>query len=341
MDYCPSSGTCTTPVSHCYGPSCSSGTAYPVTITQIVTQVQFCYTGIGTLDHLTFTLLDSSTISTTGSSCSSATTVPIVGNFIGIAVIPKTFLGFPYFDDKGSAWDDNECSFLQTGTFWTPALTILRCSSPYAIKYATDACSSCFTTATIISVKKNGTSVTTPSWITHNQSARTFTVSTPINTDFGATFEVFAIDGSYNSSFSITTVDDCLTTVLNGTITNMSTNVNVSAVNQVLSFTNTSSPTIPSWSTCCGPMTYTLSPIYSFLSISGTNMSLATTNVADTGPHPTSLTISMANYPTITLTKNFTATIACLVQILTFVTTPAASTTLQVGIDTQPMDITF
>ena len=70
-------------------------------------------------------------------------------------------------------------------------------------------------------------------------------------------------------------------------------------------------------------------------------MSLATTNVADTGPHPTSLTISMANYPTITLTKNFTATIACLVQILTFVTTPAATTTLQVGIDTQPMDITF
>lgn len=74
-------------------------------------------------------------------------------------------------------------------------------------------------------------------------------------------------------------------------------------------------------------MTYILSPAWGFLFISGATMSLAATNVADTGAHPTSLIIAMSNYPTISLTKSFTATITCLVQTLTFNTAPAASTT--------------
>jgi hypothetical protein len=76
-------------------------------------------------------------------------------------------------------------------------------------------------------------------------------------------------------------------------------------------------------------MTYTLSPNSGFLSISGTTISLATMNVADIGPHSMVLTIAMANYLTITLTKSFTATITCVVQTLTFTTVPAASTTLK------------
>ena len=97
---------------------------------------------------------------------------------------------------------------------------------------------------------------------------------------------------------------------------------------QNLIFTNTiaASHADPNY---CGPMIYTLSPTSGFLSISGINMILATTNVADVGLHPLSLTIAMENYPTITLTKNFTATITCVVQTLSFATVPATSTTLK------------
>ena len=61
---------------------------------------------------------------------------------------------------------------------------------------------------------------------------------------------------------------------------------------QNLIFTNTiaASHADPNY---CGPMIYTLSPTSGFLSISGINMILATTNVADVGLHPLSLTIAM------------------------------------------------
>ena len=120
-----------------------------------------------------------------------------------------------------------------------------------------------------------------------------------------------------------------MNTVLSGTITDMISYVNVPAVNQAFSFTNSSTPTIPSWSTYCGPMTYSLTPTSGFLSISGTTISLATTNVADVGPHSMVLTVAMANYPAMTLTKSFTVTITCVVQILTFTTVPSASNTLK------------
>jgi len=170
---------------------------------------------------------------------------------------------------------------------------------------------------------KDGTSVSKTSWIDHNPTAQTFTLSSPIDADLGATFTVkmdaSIVDPSTNTtktsslSFTITTVDDCLTTLLSGTVANMSTNVNVSAVTQTLSFTVSSSPTIPSWSTCCGAMTYTLSPASSFLSISGTTMSLTTTNASDVGVRSMALKVAIANYPTINLTRSFTVTINCLI----------------------------
>jgi hypothetical protein len=93
----------------------------------------------------------------------------------------------------------------------------------------------------------------------------------------------------------------------------------------------------------CGTRIYTLLPNFAFLTISGTTMSLSTTSVGDVGVHgPISLTVSLQSYPRVaTITKIFYATISCLVQTLAFVSAPAALSTVQVGIVTQPFSIAF
>lgn len=72
-------------------------------------------------------------------------------------------------------------------------------------------------------------------------------------------------------------------------------------------------------------------------------MSLSTNSVADVGVYNVSLTVSLTSYSTVvaSITKNLVVTITCEVQTLTFSTAPPASTTLQVGIDTQLKDIAF
>jgi hypothetical protein len=69
-------------------------------------------------------------------------------------------------------------------------------------------------------------------------------------------------------------------------------------------------------------MSYTLSPNSGFLAISGTTMSLATTNVADVGQKSIVLTIAMTSYPTITLVNSFIANITCVITNLIFTTAP-------------------
>ena len=71
-------------------------------------------------------------------------------------------------------------------------------------------------------------------------------------------------------------------------------------------------------------------------------MSLATSSVGDVGTYNVNLIISLTDYPTVPfITKNFNVTITCVVQTLTFSLAPAASTTLRLEIDAQPLDILF
>ena len=71
-------------------------------------------------------------------------------------------------------------------------------------------------------------------------------------------------------------------------------------------------------------------------------MTLTTTNVADVGVHNVAMTITLTDYPGVApLTKNFVASITCEVLTLAFSTSPAASTTVQVGITTQPVSLAF
>ena len=92
----------------------------------------------------------------------------------------------------------------------------------------------------------------------------------------------------------------------------------------------------------CGTRSYTLSPIKSFLTISDPTMTLSTNLVADIGSYSMTLSFSLTNYPAITYTKTFTATVTCAVTTLAY-SAPliAASTTIQVGIDVQPYLIPF
>ena len=131
------------------------------------------------------------------------------------------------------------------------------------------------------------------------------------------------------------------TVITDITITNMSNKVSLAAVTQDISFLDSIS-TSHSDSTYCGARTYSLSQTLTFLTISGSTMSLSTTNVSDVGVYNVVMTVSLTSYSGVALiTKNLVITITCEVQTLTFSTAPPASTTLQVGIDTQPSNLAF
>ena len=62
----------------------------------------------------------------------------------------------------------------------------------------------------------------------------------------------------------------------------------------------------------CGARTYTLSPTHTFLTISGTTLSLATSLVTDVGMYNVDVTVSLTDYPGVaSITKSFVVTITC------------------------------
>ena len=146
-----------------------------------------------------------------------------------------------------------------------------------------------------------------------------------------------------NYSFTLTIQSDCVNTVIeNKTIIDMSYKVSLAAVTQDISFTDTIATSHAGQPAYCGARTYTLSPTHTFLTISGSTMSLSTATVTDVGTYNVSLTVSLASYSGVTsVTKSFIVTISCEVQTLTFITAPAASTTLQIGIEVQPSTIAY
>ena len=122
----------------------------------------------------------------------------------------------------------------------------------------------------------------------------------------------------------------------------MSNKVSLAAETQDVSFLD-SIATSHSNPTYCGARTYSLSPTSAFLTISGSSiMSLSTNNVSDRGVHNITIRVSLTNYSGVTyIEKILVITITCEVQIFTFSTAPPASTTLLVGITTQPSNIAY
>ena len=96
----------------------------------------------------------------------------------------------------------------------------------------------------------------------------------------------------------------------------------------------------------CGPRTYSLTPTRTFLTrtgsvangfMTGNIMSVSTTNPADEGVWPQTLTVSLTQYPTISITKNFNVIIICQVSTMTFNQVSPITATYIVGIDTNPL----
>ena len=113
-------------------------------------------------------------------------------------------------------------------------------------------------------------------------------------------------------SFTLTVQSDCVNTVITDkTIINMSNKVSLAAVTQDVSFLD-SIATSRSNPIYCGARTYLLSPTHSFLSISGSTMSLSTTTVSDVNVYNVDLTVSLTSYSGVTsITKSFVVTITC------------------------------
>ena len=118
-------------------------------------------------------------------------------------------------------------------------------------------------------------------------------------------------------TFILTVKDECTVSVIDDrTISDMIGKVALPAIEQDVTFTDTIGTKYTDQS-YCGPRVYTLTPNHSFVTIPTTKMILYTTNVPDTGVHPITLTVSLQNFPMVTLSKAFTATIICEVQSYT------------------------
>ena len=64
----------------------------------------------------------------------------------------------------------------------------------------------------------------------------------------------------------------------------------------------------------CGANTYTFVPTKTFLTVSGSTISVETSNVADNGLHNVAVTVSLTNYPGVpSITQNLAITIMCVV----------------------------
>ena len=97
----------------------------------------------------------------------------------------------------------------------------------------------------------------------------------------------------------------------------------------------------------CGARTYPtyITPplTFSFISITSSastiyNLTINTTNPSDSGTYSVDLTVSLTNYSTFvaSVTKTFTVIIECEVINLTYLTQPAVSSTVKVGVTLQP-----
>jgi hypothetical protein len=163
---------------------------------------------------------------------------------------------------------------------------------------------------------KAGLTIAQPSWISFATVNQKFSATITALADIGvytitstATIpqeESMGVNRSTSYSFTLTVQSDCVNTILTDKIINaMSTKVSQTADTQDISFED-SIGTSHTDQNYCGARTYTLSESLSFLTISGTTLTLSSMNVANVGVYDIVLTVSLTNFPGVTpITKNF------------------------------------
>jgi len=191
-----------------------------------------------------------------------------------------------------------------------------------------------------------GAPIVAPSWSTLNQATLDFTFASQlthvgaytITTTATIPFVNPATGLNWKTSFSFVfdVKHDCtISSIVDRSITDMAFLIGLAATTQDATFSDVISDSHGN-SAYCGAKVLTLSPTYSFLTITSPNIVLYTTNIADaSGPLSVTLTVALANYPGILLSKTFQVTIAL---ALDFLIAPT-SQVLKVGIDAQPLDI--
>jgi len=117
---------------------------------------------------------------------------------------------------------------------------------------------------------------------------------------------------SKNYSFTLTVQSDCVNTkIIDKTLIDMTNYVSVNAVSQEITFEDTIAKlhAVPDY---CGAREYSLTPALSFLTISGTTLSLATSFVSDVSVTNVEMKVSLTSYSGVTsIMKNFVVTIKC------------------------------
>ena len=93
----------------------------------------------------------------------------------------------------------------------------------------------------------------------------------------------------------------------------------------------------------CGARTYTFTPSNTFLTvINGSTLQVYSNNVSDVRTHNISMEVKLTDFPAIAgITKTFTVTVTCTVSTLSFSTSPPASKTIEVGIDSHPFTMNY
>lgn len=145
------------------------------------------------------------------------------------------------------------------------------------------------------------------------------------------------------SSFKITVVSDCtITSLTSKLITSMTYGVTAIATTQNV-FIKDAISTGHLNDLYCGPRTYILFPVLAFMSISSDVLSISTNDPIYIGPYDVTITVTISQFPAIpAFTQTFHVDIICGVQVVTFAAPLIpALTTVQVGIDSQPVVVPF
>jgi len=88
--------------------------------------------------------------------------------------------------------------------------------------------------------------------------------------------------------------------------------------------------------------TFTLTPSYSFVSLSGFNLVVATNDPNDVGTHALTIEVKLTDYPLVLpRTKTMNISITCVVQTLTFDASTPTSVIFRVGAEAQPFSIMY
>jgi hypothetical protein len=117
--------------------------------------------------------------------------------------------------------------------------------------------------------------------------------------------------------------------------------IRATAATQTISFPNTIA-TAKLNPTYCGANSFLFSPTKTFLSVSGNTISVSTSNSADVGTHIITLTVSLADYPSVTsISRTFTITVQsdCINTVITNKTLINMSNKVSLAAVTQ--DISF